>query len=362
MGFRKTLQELSILLGVRLQGDPLCQITGIASIENAKPGDLTFLSDPQYRRFLSKTQASAVILGSIDSPNCKTNALISDNPKLTFGKFAKLFEKSFALKSGIHPTAIIGKDCQISKTAWIGPYCVVGDNARLGDNVVLEAGCIIGENCKIGNDTVLKPRVTLYNQVEIGQQCLIHSGAVLGSDGFGFANDSGNWVKMPHIGRVVIKDFVEIGSNTTIDRGFLEDTTIGSRVIIDNLVQIGHNVTIGDRTAIAGCVGIAGSTKIGANCLIGGGSSIAGHIEILDNVYITATSAVNRSLTTPGVYSSGIPAKPNKVWLKNVARFQTLDEMAKRIRKLENLVLPKTDAHLTGLTEQAEHANLTEDE
>jgi len=337
-GFRKTLQELSELLGVRLHGDPQCEITGIASIESAKPGDLAFLSDPQYRRFLASTQASAVILKPQDGLNCTVNALFSDNPKLSFAAIAKLFEKTNSINPSIHPTAILGNDCQISEKAYIGPYCVLGDGSIVEDQVVIEAGCIIGERCKIAKNTTIKPRVTLYNQVEIGQHCLIHSGVVLGSDGFGFANDAGDWVKMPHLGRVVIGNYVEIGSNTTIDRGFLEDTFIGNRVIIDNLVQIGHNVSIGDRTAIAGCVGIAGSTKIGENCLIGGGTSIAGHIEIHSNVYITATSAVNRSLTTPGVYSSGLPAKPNNVWRKNVARFQSLDEMAKRIRKLEKMV------------------------
>lgn len=332
----KTLQELSELLKVQLKGDPTCVISGIASLETAKKGDLAFLSNRQYKRFLSTTGASAVIISPQDSQDCPVHALISDNPRLSLAKVAELFLKPSKTITGIHPTAVIGKGCSIAETASIGPLCVLGENVGLDENVIIGAGCMIGNDVRIGHHTKLHARVTLYDNVTLGHDTVIHSGVVVGSDGFGFANDSGSWVKMPHLGGVEIGSHVDIGANTTIDRGFLENTTIGNGVIIDNLVQIAHNVYIGDHTAIAGCVGIAGSTKIGQSCLIGGGASIAGHIEICDNVHITATSAVTRSITTRGVYSSGFPAKPSENWRRNVARFQFLDDMAKRLKNLEN--------------------------
>ncbi len=331
-----TLEELSRLLGVKLEGDPSCVISGIASLESAKKGDLAFLSNRQYKRFLSTTAASAVIISPEDIKQCPVNALISDNPRLSLAKVAKLFDNQPRVLAGIHPSAVIGSGCSIADSASIGPRCVIADNVQIKENVVIGAGCVIGNDVHIGHDTRLNPNVTLYHKVNIGHSTVIHSGTVIGSDGFGFANDKGNWVKMPHLGGVDIGNNVEIGANTTIDRGFLDNTTIGDGVIIDNLVQIAHNVVIGAGTAIAGCVGIAGSTTIGKNCLIGGSANIAGHINIQNGIHITATSSVSRSITEPGVYSSGFPAKPNEVWRKNVARFQFLDSMAKRLKNLEN--------------------------
>lgn len=332
----KTLRELSELLGVQLQGDPSCLISGIAPLESAEKGDLAFLSNRQYKRFLSTTRASAVIISPEDKEQCLVHALISDNPRLSLAKVAKLFAKKPSAIPGIHPTAVIGEGCVIAGSASIGPLCVLGDNVHVDEYAVIGANCVLGNDVRIAHHTVLHARVTLYENVIIGHSTVIHSGAVLGSDGFGFASDGGNWVKMTHLGGVVIGDKVDIGANTTIDRGFLDNTTIGNGVIIDNLVQIAHNVCIGDGTAIAGCVGIAGSTKIGKSCLIGGGASIAGHIEIVDRVHITGTSAVTGSITVPGTYSSGFPAKPSETWRKNVARFHLLDNMAKRLKNVEN--------------------------
>jgi UDP-3-O-[3-hydroxymyristoyl] glucosamine N-acyltransferase len=313
------LKAIADLIGARLKGNPDCLINGLAPLEQAKAGDLSFLSHRQYKKYLGTTGASAVIIGAEDEAACTLDALISENPRLSLAKVAKLFEVDSILP-GIHPTALIGEDCEIADSVSIGAYTVLGNR------------------CKVGAGTVLKSRVTLYDDVKLGSDCLIHSGAVIGSDGFGFANDKGAWVKMPHLGGVSIGNNVEIGANTAVDRGFLEDTTIGDGVIIDNLVQVGHNVSIGLRTAIAGCVAIAGSTSIGEYCLIGGGASIAGHIQIADHVHITAVSSVNHSLALRGVYSSGFPAKASAVWRKNVARFQYLDEMAKRLRHLERLM------------------------
>jgi UDP-3-O-[3-hydroxymyristoyl] glucosamine N-acyltransferase len=339
------LKMLADSVGVRFRGDPDCLIDGLATLERAEDGDLSFLSNRSYKKYLNTTRASAVIMSAEDEKDCSINALISTNPRLSLAKVTALFDKKSSHPTGIHPTVVIGEGCNIPSSVSIGAYTVLGNDVVLGDGVVIQSGCAIGDACQIGADSVLKDRVVLYQNVKIGQKCCIHSGSVIGSDGFGFANDAGTWVKVPHIGSVVIGNQVDIGANTTIDRGFLEDTTIGDGVIIDNLVQIGHNVSIGDHTAIAGCVGIAGSTVVGKYCLIGGGASIAGHIQIADQVHITAISGVNHSLTTKGVYSSGFPAKPATTWRKNVARFQYLDKMAKRLKMLENKLQVTT--HLT---------------
>lgn len=334
----KTLGALADVCEARLQGDPECLIYGIASLESAKKGELSFLSNRQYRKYLLTTQATAAIVGVEDAETCPIQALVSDNPRLSLVKIAALFNNTEELCTGIHPTAVVGKDCHIPSSASVGAQVVLGNRVKLSENVIIGPGCMIGNDCEIGAHTVLKARVTLYDKSRLGIGCLIHSGAVIGSDGFGFALHEGTWVKMPHLGGVLIGNKVEIGANTTIDRGFLEDTIIGDGVIIDNLVQIGHNVSIGARTAIAGCVGIAGSTSIGKSCLIGGASSIAGHIQIADQVHITATTSVNHSLTEQGVYASGLPVKPVQQWRRNVARFNLLEDMAKRLRALEQAV------------------------
>jgi UDP-3-O-[3-hydroxymyristoyl] glucosamine N-acyltransferase len=334
--FTITLKEIADQIGAELKGDPSCKITGIASLDTARCGDLSFVTSKQYRKQLFETQASAAIVGKEEAINCPINAIISDDPRLCLAKAANLFQKNLPeFKAGIHPTVVMGKNCNISPESYIGPYVVLGDEVNIEEGVSLGAHCVLGNACSIAKQTELKAKVTLYDGVKIGSQCLIHSGVVLGSDGFGFAPSKEGWVKMPHLGTVIIGDKVEIGSNTTIDRGFVKDTTIHSGVIIDNLVQIGHNVSIGARTAIAGCTAIAGSVTIGANCLIGGGALIAGHLELGDQVHLTGSTGVHHSILKPGVYSSGFPAKPNGVWLKNVARFAYLDELAKRVREIE---------------------------
>jgi len=330
----KKLGALADLIGARLQGDAECLIHRIASLDSAKEGEISFLGNKQYRKFLPNTRASAVIVSAEDAKICPVNALVTENPRLSLAKVAKLFEKILSIPKGIHPTAVIGEGCQIASSASIGAYVVLGKQVVIGEDAIVNPGCAIGDESSLGKNTVLKSRVVLYDNVCIGDNCLIHSGAVIGSDGFGFATQNDNWIKMPHLGGVTIGNQVEIGANTTIDRGFLEDTTISDNVIIDNLVQIGHNVSIGEGTAIAGCVGIAGSASIGKYCQIGGGSSIAGHIQLADKVYITATSGVNHSLSA-GIYSSGFPAKPAHLWRKNVARFNFLEGMARRLRALE---------------------------
>lgn len=332
----KTVHEIAHAIQAEIHGDPNRLISGIAALEKAGPTALSFCTNKQYRKHLHDTQAGVVVLDAEELPFCRQDALVMKNPRLGLVKIAEWLKSETPVVPGIHPSAVVSASAVIPASAVVGASCYVGDEAVLEEHVVLHPHVVVGRGCRIGANTTLHSRVTLYERVKIGRDCLVHSGAVIGSDGFGFASDEqGNWAKMPHFGSVSVGDKVEIGANTTIDAGFLEPTVIEDGVIIDNLVQIGHNVSIGKRTAIAGCVGIAGSAKIGQSCLIGGGSSIAGHIELADRVHITATSAVNRSLKQAGVYSSGFPARPNAQWRKNIARFQYLDEMAKRLRHLE---------------------------
>lgn len=339
----KSLSEISALIGADLVGDVAAvgstMITRISGLETATPGSISFLSNPLYKKYLSSTKASAVVLLPADAKECQVPSLLSNNPRLTLAKLLELCDNSAKHAIGIHPTVVFGANHKVGAGVSIGPHCVLGDNVELGEGVVLQAGVTVGDNCKIGSGSELKANVTLYSKVSMGINCTVHSGTVIGSDGFGYASASdGTWVKMLHFGGVTIGDHVEIGSNTSIDRGMVDNTVIGNNVIIDNLVQIAHNVSIGDKTAIAGCVGIAGSTSIGKSCQIGGACNITGHITIGDKVMLTGASSVSHSLLEPGVYSSGFPAKEYSSWRKNVARFMFLDNMAKKIKELEKTV------------------------
>ncbi len=338
---RHSLDELSHYLGAELKGDPKCIIDGIASLDKAKPGQISFFHEnalsgaAKYKKFLHDTQASAVILSSKYSEFCTTNLLILDNPYLGYAKVATLFLAKSTAKPGIHPTAVVGKNCQIAASASIGAHCTIGDNVYIGEQTVIAAGCVIGNDSSLGSGCSLYSNVTLYHAVCIGDRVIIQSGAVIGSDGFGMINDNGVWYKIPQLGGVAIGNDTEIGANTTIDRGALEDTVIGNGVKLDNQIQIAHNVHIGDHTAIAACTGIAGGTHIGKGCMVGGAASINGHIEITDRVILTALANVSSSITEPGIYSSGVPLQPNAQWRKNAARFRQLDDIARRLYKLE---------------------------
>ncbi len=335
-----SLGELARHLGAELKGDPECTIHRIASLEKAQSGEISFyhesaLSDPRYKKFLQSTQASAVILSPQHTDACSAQQLIVENPYSSYAKVAELFSPKIETDPGIHPTAVIGRDCQIAANASIGAQCVVGDRVVIGEHTVLHPGTIVGNDCTIGVNCILWSRVTLYYGVRLGDRVILHSGVVIGSDGFGMANEQGIWRKIPQIGGVCIGNDVEIGANTTIDRGALDDTYIGHGVKLDNLIQIAHNVHIGDHSIIAGCSAIAGGTRIGKHCMIGGAVSINGHIEIADGVILTATAAVSSSLLEPGIYSSGLPLQSNKEWRKNSVRFKQLDDLARRLRKLE---------------------------
>ena len=308
------LADLAQQLDAELHGDGDIVITGVASMQSAQTGHITFMVNPKYREHLGLCQASAVVMTQDDLP----------------------FAKSAA--QNIAPSAVIDATAKLGNNVSIGANAVIESGVELGDNVIIGAGCFVGKNSKIGAGSRLWANVTIYHEIQIGQNCLIQSGTVVGADGFGYANDRGNWVKIPQIGRVIIGDRVEIGACTTIDRGALDDTVIGNGVIIDNQCQIAHNVVIGDNTAVAGGVIMAGSLKIGRYCMIGGASVINGHMEICDKVTVTGMGMVMRPITEPGVYSSGIPLQPNKVWRKTAALVMNIDDMSKRLKSLERKV------------------------
>jgi len=331
-----TLRQLADEIQADLQGDAACTITGVATLQNAGHGDLSFLANRRYFPYLSTTRASAVILNQEDAKVCPVNALVVADPYLAYVKTVRFMYPERAVTAAISDSASISADAIISPSAYIGANSVIADGAEIGDGVYIGPGCIIGEHVKIAADSKLVAGVTVCKSVQIGQRVLIHPGVVIGADGFGIANDHGKWLKIPQLGSVLIGDEVEIGANTTIDRGAIDNTIIEEGVKIDNQVQIGHNVVIGAHTAIAGCVAIAGSATIGRHCMIGGMSAISGHIKITDNVTITGMSGVSNSIKEPGVYSAGLNIMENRLWKKNIVRFKYLDELFRRLKKLEN--------------------------
>jgi UDP-3-O-[3-hydroxymyristoyl] glucosamine N-acyltransferase len=330
-----SLGELAERTGTRVHGDPACLIEGVGTLLGAGPGQISFLANPRYKRQLGATRAAAVILGEQAVDACPCNALVSRNPHLTYAQVAALFVREIATAPGVHPSAVVDPSCRVHPEASIGAHAV------LGANVVVEAGAMIGPGCvlldgsRIGEASRLVANVTVYEGTVIGRRALIHGGAVIGGDGFGFANDAGVWTKVAQLGRVRIGDDVEIGACTTVDRGAIDDTVIGNGVKLDNQIQVGHNVHIGEHTVIAACTGIAGSARIGSRCAIGGAVNVTGHIEITDGVTVTGTSFVSQSIEAPGVYSSGVPLEPTERWHKNFVRMKQLDEMARRLKSLE---------------------------
>lgn len=337
------LADLAQKLDAQLQGDGNIIITGIAPMHLAKEGQITFLSDSRYLPQLAKCKAAAVVLKQKDLPDSKIAALVVKDPYLAYARLAQILDTTPKPAQNIHPSAVIAQDVQLGEDVAIGANAVIESGVTLGNQVIIGAGCFIGKNVKIGRSTRLWANVSIYHNVEIGEQCLIQSGTVIGSDGFGYANEKGQWVKIPQLGTVIIGNNVEIGACTSIDRGALENTIIGNGVIIDNQCQIAHNVIIGDHTAIAGAVTMAGSLKIGQYCMIGGASVINGHMEICDKVTITGMGMVMRPISEPGIYSSGIPLQPNKVWRKTAALVLNIDAMAKRLKKLERKAFGKNN-------------------
>jgi UDP-3-O-[3-hydroxymyristoyl] glucosamine N-acyltransferase len=332
-----TLQALAEILGADLRGDGSCLIGGLNTLQDAGEGELSFLASSAYSRYLATTGASAVILTAENASNFPGNALVVANPYLAYARLSAIFATSYQVQPGVHPSADLAPSAEVSDTARVCARVVIEDGAVVGDGVYLGPGTVVGRDAVVGAGCYLHANVTLYHGVRLGCRVVIHSGAVIGGDGFGFANDRGSWVKIHQLGSVEIGDDVEIGANTTIDRGALGNTTIGNGVIIDNQVQIAHNVQVGDNSALAGCSAIAGSTKVGKNCVLAGGAGLVGHIELCDGVTVTAMSMITRSIATPGVYSSGTPFEANARWKKNAVRFSQLDTMAKKLAALAKL-------------------------
>jgi len=311
-------------LGGTLHGDPDLQILGLAPLESATPQQLSFLSNPKYQQQLADSNAACVIV----APQLQSQALargsciVAEQPYLYFARVTQLWRKQHQAESGprIHPTAVIDPAAHVDPQARIGPLCVVERGARIGAH------------------TVLKSRVTVSEDCVIGERCIVHAGVVIGADGFGFAPNGPLWEKIEQLGAVQIGNDVEIGANTCIDRGALQDTVIEDGVKLDNLIQIGHNVRIGRNTAIAGCVGIAGSATIGANCTIGGSAGILGHLTLADGVHVSSFSLVTRSILKPGLYTGVFPLDDNAGWEKNAATLKNLHTLRDRVRALENQI------------------------
>jgi UDP-3-O-[3-hydroxymyristoyl] glucosamine N-acyltransferase len=339
------LGELAARLGVPLRGDGEVVVSHVAQLDSAEAGSLSFLGAPAYRAHLARTRASAVILKESDAVRAQVPVLLSDNPYLTFARAARLLHPDPEVVGGIHASAVIDPSARIDPTAWIGPLTVLEAGVIVGPRVFVGPGCILGNGVEVGADSRLVARVTLYAGTRVGQRALIHAGAVIGREGFGFARDGEHWVRMPQIGRVVLGDDVEIGANTSVDRGAIGDTIIGHGVKLDNHIQIAHNVVIGDNTAMAANSGVSGSTRIGRNCTIAGAVGLAGHLEIGDNVHFTGMAMVTRSFKEPGVYSSGIPAMPSADWRRNAVRFRHLDELTRRVKQLETLIANMNATH-----------------
>ena len=344
----QSIAELAAQYSARLVGDGLAKVTGLAPLSEASPHELAFLANPLYRKEALNSQAGCLIVSETDyeflshpENSCKSkNFLVTQNPYALFARISQGFEKKLtpSFTAGIHPSVVIEEGAVIAKTASIGPFCHIGKNAKVGANTILRGYISLGDGASIGDGALIYPNVTIYHDCHLGDRAIIHSGAVIGSDGFGFAPDlaAGEWVKVPQVGRVVIGHDVEIGSNTSVDRGALADTVIEDGCKIDNLVQIAHNVHIGSLTVIAGNTAIAGSTRIGKMCMIGGSSSFSGHLTIADRTTISGGTTIIRSIDQPGQhYTSIFPMLPHADWEKNAAILRSLDKMRTRVKELE---------------------------
>ena len=336
-----TLGDLAALLDVELRGDPSLRIDGLASLKHAGPGKLSFLSNPRYVSQLASTRASAVIVEPALAVSSPCAQLISSAPYVTYARASQLFAPRLSSSAGIHPSACVHPSVIIGEGVSIGPHAVVEEGVTIGAGSVLGAGCSIGAGSTLGENCRLFANVTLYHDVHIGNRVVLHASVVLGADGFGFAFDGRQSIKIAQLGGVRIGDDVEIGAGSTVDRGALDDTIIEHGVKIDNHVQIAHNCVIREHTIICGCSAIAGSTTIGRYCTIGGGVGIIGHLNITDKVMISAMSLVSQSIAESGVYTSGTGLLESKEWKRNIVRFRQLDDMAKRLRELEKITLGK---------------------
>ncbi|MBZ9567448.1 MULTISPECIES: UDP-3-O-(3-hydroxymyristoyl)glucosamine N-acyltransferase [Modicisalibacter] len=334
--FSCSLAELADRLGATLVGDGERRVSGLATLSDAGPDDISFLANKAYLKYLTQTRAAAVLIHPAHGGECPVARLELDNPYLAYAELSRLFDPMAAPDAGgVHPSAVVAGDAVLGRDVTIAANAVIESGVELGDGVSVGPGCVIGADSVVGDGSRLHANVTLYHGVVVGKRAILHSGCVIGADGFGFAHDGRGWHKIAQLGGVVLGDDVEVGSCSSIDRGALGDTVIGDDVKIDSQVQIAHNVQVGDHSALAGCVGIAGSTKVGRHCLLGGGVGLSGHLTICDGVQVTGMSLVTNSITEPGVYSSGTGAMSNALWRKNAVRFKQLDDIAKRLSRLE---------------------------
>lgn len=320
------LGELAVRFGCELSGDPGLLVDHVAPLHSAGPGALSFLANPRLASQLASSRASAVVLEPRSAADCPVPAFISSNPHALFARMATLLYPLPPVRPGIHPSALVDAQAQIDATAEIGAFVVIGAGAQVGPRCLIGPACLIGAGVRLGADCRLVGRVSLEPGVVLGARVLIHSGAVVGADGFGLARERGRWLKVPQVGGVRVGDDVEIGANTTIDRGAIDDTVIGEGVKLDNQIQVGHNVLIGAHTAIAACTGISGSVRIGERCMIAGGCGLSGHIEIGNDVVLTGMSMVPHSVMSPGVYTSVIPVEPIRRWWRTLTTLKRLAE------------------------------------
>jgi len=325
-----TLSQIVARLGGEAVGEAAAPLTGVATLDSAGPAHIAFLANPRYRGKLATTRAGAVIVGRGDRDAVTLPRIVSDNPYAYYARTVALFHPEAPAVPGVHPTAQVHPSARVDAGAEVGPYAVVGARACVGRGASLGAHVALGADVAIGEGTRLNAGVVVYDRCRIGARCIVHSGAVIGADGFGMARDAGRWIKIPQVGAVRIGDDVEIGANTTIDRGALDDTVIEEGVKLDNQIQVAHNCVIGAHTVIAGCTGISGSVTIGKGCMIGGGVGIVGHISICDHVTISGMTLVAKPITQPGTYTSGLPMMPHAQWLRSAALLRRLDRIAGR--------------------------------
>ena len=331
-----SLAALAATTGATLVGDGATVVRRVGTLEHATPDAIAFLANPKYRSQLAVTRAGAVIVGPADAAATGRPKLVSDNPYATYARVASLLHPRSMQAHGAHPSAVVDVTAQVAPDASIGAHAVVGARARVGARAAIGAGCVVGADASIGDDAVLHPNAVVYERCIVGARSTVHAGAVIGADGFGMAEEGGQWLRIPQVGRVVIGADCEIGANTTIDRGAIDDTVVEDDVKLDNQIQVGHNCTIGRHTAIAGCVGIAGSTHIGRNCRIGGAAMISGHLRIPDGTVVSGGTLIAASPDGPGIYTAVFPTLEHRDWRRVAVQLRHLDALAERVRALEH--------------------------
>ena len=330
-----SLGELAVQFGCELVGDPSATISRVATLLNADSESLSFFANKAYRDQLRQTRAAVVLVRPDDANDCPVNALLADDPYLAYARIADVLYPYPDLAAGIHKSAVVSSSAIVPDTAQVSANVVIDDDSVIGEGVFVGPGVVIGPRCTIGNGTWLLANTTLVQNVQMGERCIVHPGAVIGSDGFGNAKSDGGWVKVPQLGGVRIGDDVEIGANTTIDRGSIDDTVIENGVRLDNLIQIAHNVQIGEHTAMAAFTGVSGSTIIGKRCMFAGRAGIVGHINICDDVVVGGATMISKDIREPGFYTASFPAEKNRDWKRMVARFRRMDKLVMRVGALE---------------------------